>query len=216
MNRLQFHAERPEYLWADAICINQDDVSEKTFQVANMGRIFRNAGQVFAWLGLEGADSALVMNNFKHQVGIMHWVDCEIESYRIWMATQAFFDRPYWKRSWVLQELMPAKGEITVFCGADTLSYKYIHSLHREMYKKMQNGQEYRYEDCECTGPNGRLRYCRRDLILEAAAAVCGRTLPLVMTKHNEHRGRPDTLRDLLYKYRDTKCRILVTKSSRS
>ncbi|KAK0627606.1 heterokaryon incompatibility protein-domain-containing protein [Immersiella caudata] len=39
-------------LWIDAICINQDDIQERSQQVAIMGDIFRNAYGVLVWLGL--------------------------------------------------------------------------------------------------------------------------------------------------------------------
>ncbi|KAH7039821.1 heterokaryon incompatibility protein-domain-containing protein [Microdochium trichocladiopsis] len=45
------HADRRRVIWADAICINQDDVSEKEAQVSLMGRIFSSATQVIADLG---------------------------------------------------------------------------------------------------------------------------------------------------------------------
>lgn len=38
-------------LWADAVCINQRDLTEKTEQVQHMGTIFASASQVIAWLG---------------------------------------------------------------------------------------------------------------------------------------------------------------------
>ncbi|KAH8726468.1 heterokaryon incompatibility protein-domain-containing protein [Phaeosphaeriaceae sp. PMI808] len=38
-------------LWADAICINQDDVAERSEQVQNMATIFSRADIVIAWLG---------------------------------------------------------------------------------------------------------------------------------------------------------------------
>ncbi|KAI0965773.1 heterokaryon incompatibility protein-domain-containing protein [Xylaria arbuscula] len=39
------------YLWADAICINQQDEEEKSRLVQHMGEIFANAKSVYAWLG---------------------------------------------------------------------------------------------------------------------------------------------------------------------
>jgi Heterokaryon incompatibility protein (HET) len=38
-------------LWADAICINQDDIDERSFQVAVMGRIFADSKNATVWLG---------------------------------------------------------------------------------------------------------------------------------------------------------------------
>ncbi len=40
-------------LWADALCINQNDESEKTRQVRMMGDIYSQAQMVVVWLGLE-------------------------------------------------------------------------------------------------------------------------------------------------------------------
>ncbi|EMD00971.1 hypothetical protein BAUCODRAFT_60134, partial [Baudoinia panamericana UAMH 10762] len=43
--------KRQGWLFVDAICINQNDVAERSSQVALMGQIYRNAYQVLAWLG---------------------------------------------------------------------------------------------------------------------------------------------------------------------
>ncbi|KAG8165466.1 hypothetical protein KVR01_004018 [Diaporthe batatas] len=38
-------------LWVDALCINQEDDAEKSYQVRLMTEIFRNSRRCFAWLG---------------------------------------------------------------------------------------------------------------------------------------------------------------------
>ena len=43
--------ERPRYLWADAVCIDQDNVQERSQQVAIMAQIFKASIRVLAWLG---------------------------------------------------------------------------------------------------------------------------------------------------------------------
>jgi hypothetical protein len=48
-------------LWIDAICINQNDVSEKNGQLAMMGDIYRQADRVHAWLGESAEDSDRIM-----------------------------------------------------------------------------------------------------------------------------------------------------------
>lgn len=53
------HTER--MLWIDAICINQDDLDERNFQVRLMWHIYSVAGQVMVWLGEEGDDSDVAM-----------------------------------------------------------------------------------------------------------------------------------------------------------
>jgi hypothetical protein len=41
----------PRYLWADAICINQNDDEEKAIQVTQMGEVYRAARHTIIWLG---------------------------------------------------------------------------------------------------------------------------------------------------------------------
>ena len=43
----------PQWYWIDAICMNQQDISERNAQVARMADIFRAAQQVLVWLGKE-------------------------------------------------------------------------------------------------------------------------------------------------------------------
>lgn len=50
LRRLRFE-DRNRYLWIDAVCINQDDATDKSRQVAMMGSIYRSARQVVCWLG---------------------------------------------------------------------------------------------------------------------------------------------------------------------
>ena len=45
------------YVWADAICINQNDPAEKSTVVQHMDKIFGAAEKVFAWLGVSEVDS---------------------------------------------------------------------------------------------------------------------------------------------------------------
>ncbi|KAF8849459.1 HET-domain-containing protein, partial [Acephala macrosclerotiorum] len=49
--------EAPEYLWADAICINQTDESEKSAQVAIMAEIYAAAYQVITYTGPTNEDT---------------------------------------------------------------------------------------------------------------------------------------------------------------
>lgn len=45
------YPDRVRTLWIDAICINQQNSTEKGPQVALMGRIYRQADTVLCWLG---------------------------------------------------------------------------------------------------------------------------------------------------------------------
>jgi hypothetical protein len=54
------YPDKPRVLWADAICINQEDNEEKMKQVEMMHDVYKNASQVLVWLGeaVEGTDKA--------------------------------------------------------------------------------------------------------------------------------------------------------------
>ena len=43
--------DRVRYLWVDAVCINQNDSTEKSRQVAMMSIIYKSARRVICWLG---------------------------------------------------------------------------------------------------------------------------------------------------------------------
>lgn len=47
-------------LWIDAICINQNDVDERSHQVAMMAEIYTNASKVVSWLG---AENRIILSN---------------------------------------------------------------------------------------------------------------------------------------------------------
>ncbi|KAF4958054.1 hypothetical protein FGADI_2684 [Fusarium gaditjirri] len=44
-------SSEPRVLWVDALCINQQDTTERNHQVGMMGDIFRRAERVLVWLG---------------------------------------------------------------------------------------------------------------------------------------------------------------------
>lgn len=58
-------------LWADAICINQKDVQEKSQQVAMMARIYQKARRVLIWLGESCEKSQRAMEGYRFIAGMM-------------------------------------------------------------------------------------------------------------------------------------------------
>lgn len=50
LRRLRRH-KKTRILWIDLICINQDDIAERSFQVQLMGEIYANARRGVVWLG---------------------------------------------------------------------------------------------------------------------------------------------------------------------
>lgn len=140
------------YVWIDALCINQDDIAEKNVQVAMMGDIYKHAERVLACVGAHADDSEYLLRVIQDEaelytiipkiVDLDEWVPLrdelppklhrEICNWLLQMvplgftrrarAYAAFFQRPYFHRVWVLQELYMAR-EIVVCCGNDQLPF---------------------------------------------------------------------------------------------
>lgn len=52
---IDFTTKAMSYIWIDAICINQDSMTERSSQVRIMDRVYRQAVKVLIWLGPEDA-----------------------------------------------------------------------------------------------------------------------------------------------------------------
>jgi hypothetical protein len=51
-----------QLVWADAICINQDDILERNQQVSIMNQIYLRASRVYIWIGSGDEDSVSALN----------------------------------------------------------------------------------------------------------------------------------------------------------
>jgi hypothetical protein len=88
-------------LWIDAICINQDDISERNQQVRIMPHIYTRAQVVLVWLGsadgIEGMKKPEEERIEKHGWGIFRDVFKEMRTV------------DYWNRVWIIQEIGKAR-----------------------------------------------------------------------------------------------------------
>lgn len=122
-------------LWIDALCINQDEIQERNQQVLLMYKIYQKAEQVPIWLGEESDDSNLAMDliagmqedpsvnpdPFESLLKLHGSGDGEHlnpQDPQEWKAFQKLMGRPWWRRIWVVQELMAAQGKAIVGCGS--------------------------------------------------------------------------------------------------
>ena len=108
----------PHPFWADAICIDQQNVSERDAQVRIMGRIFSTAAHTLVWLAnldeeltqvlrtiMEQGDDSLAM---KERVGL--WQQTE-DNY---ITSLKLANNPYWTRLWVVQRIFLPKTSSSV------------------------------------------------------------------------------------------------------
>jgi Heterokaryon incompatibility protein (HET) len=132
--------DRVMILWNDFLCISQDDLNEKSAQVAMIGKVFREADCVRVWVGEHEWDSEMLFRGWpeddelKRESTPMSLVKAfdrmvlrrselsRAESKRradVWMC---FFNRRYWGRTWIVQEVYQAK-KIVVHCGEDEMTW---------------------------------------------------------------------------------------------
>ncbi|KAH8762463.1 heterokaryon incompatibility protein-domain-containing protein [Diaporthe sp. PMI_573] len=134
------HLDRRRYVWADAVCINQADLSERGRQVSIMRHIYTKARRVLVWLGQDKANYAKLAfsticeivrswrppNNPNRFSSYKDAFEPQKDGLSIdedgWTALQALFQTDYFTRFWVIQELVLGQNA-TVVWGGHTISW---------------------------------------------------------------------------------------------
>lgn len=126
-------------LWVDAVCINQMDMAEQSAQVNMMRTIFANSWTTVAYLGNATENSRLAIELLKALAGT--WSDTfevapsmvsELEAdpgahgHGRWLALHEFLQRPYWLRLWIVQEIVLAPDNMSMFAGYDSISWRQV------------------------------------------------------------------------------------------
>ncbi|KAF2020197.1 HET-domain-containing protein [Aaosphaeria arxii CBS 175.79] len=124
----------PKFFWIDAICINQDDVFERNHQVALMKDIYRLAAEVYIWLG-KGADNSDLAMTWLAKKATRKLRPRGPSGYsNIWSMEEGkalvrLCERPYWRRMWIIQEVLHANN-ITLLCGSKSVKWAAVESLY--------------------------------------------------------------------------------------
>jgi hypothetical protein len=112
-------------LWIDAICIDQSSISERNYQVREMGRIYRQAREVHTWLGPAYPDSEEAFDQLNRCLrGHFKWY----KKHKALSVTEMSWpleilrQSSYWTRIWIVQELVLAQ-KITLRCGDSRLAW---------------------------------------------------------------------------------------------
>jgi hypothetical protein len=134
LKRLRHGITEPRKVWVDSICINQNDINERNHQMRLMTRIYKSAACVVVHLG-ESADRSDEAMDWIQEVDIPSddttdpsdrfsesaaWNDPTAHPDKAVM--QALFNRPWFTRVWVLQEVHMASKAI-VYCGNRTVDW---------------------------------------------------------------------------------------------
>jgi hypothetical protein len=128
------------YLWADGICNNQDDLAERAAQVPLMAELYAKANIVHAYLGEKDEYAASALETSVVLAGLMNPVRYSgaaiipvhaLEDEKVfakvgskpptpdqWWAWCIFLPRPWFSRTWILQEAALAGPRRAVLhCG---------------------------------------------------------------------------------------------------
>lgn len=127
-------------VWIDAICINQQNLYERSAQVAQMGEIYRLAGSTIIYLGNEDKDST-----FLHSMAQDYMQESTQRSYygesitrktgapefreeRQLQSLRSVSARPWFTRTWIIQEVMLSRS-LHVLIGRHTYPWSVFVNL---------------------------------------------------------------------------------------
>lgn len=138
-------ADRSRLVWADAICINQTDLTEKAHQLRLIHRVYSSATKVLVWLGPPDAHTDVAMDTLG-QIGAAFAQDLSIQEDQLdwhvinrgrdpvqarkvgfkglpspdslnWISLFHLLNRPWFQRIWVIQEIYFSRKH-EFYCGA--------------------------------------------------------------------------------------------------
>ncbi|KAF2240006.1 HET-domain-containing protein, partial [Viridothelium virens] len=119
------HHEHDRRLWIDAVCIDEDNVTERNRQVEMMADIYGNADCVRIWLGNPSESSRIAIRFIKKEVLQLQHFDelCESEkATEKWKSLLELMQRPWFSRRWVVQEVALARKAI-IHCGSAKIAW---------------------------------------------------------------------------------------------
>lgn len=159
----------PRYLWADALCINQQDINEKNVQVAKMGEIYSGASSVLVWLGHGDQRTG-------HVIALSRELCSTAEQYAVQDVPEAsmdlrgdiwdgpanisshqlskrdrialdfdfrgmdeFYSQPWFQRLWVIQEVALAR-RIMIRCGSHEIAWETLVTAARVQSQSVRRG----------------------------------------------------------------------------
>lgn len=120
-------------VWVDAICINQSDLEERSQQVQRMKQIYSSAQIVLIWLGEAEPAGAVPLVDLLFTLAEIHDSKESNSAHTLleptgssnlglpersaaqWHLLNKLFNRPWYRRAWVLQEISVAKACVVVW-----------------------------------------------------------------------------------------------------
>lgn len=131
-------------LWADAVCINQGDVEERSTQVAIMHEVYRKSSKVLVWLGRADSSNdaafaiieacskvpiALRLGDDTHCSALTESLTFTLKHEALDVLDRCLYSfglllqRPWFSRLWVVQEVTVGR-KVRVYCGKRSVTWE--------------------------------------------------------------------------------------------
>jgi Heterokaryon incompatibility protein (HET) len=135
-------------LWADAACINQDDLEERSQQVRIMSTIYAKATRTLVWLGSDSHEYQEVFP-LMEKIGSLYCEEnsitpadlCKLDHFvelrrfsidklrgiegATWARFDKFYDLPYFFRTWCIREVNVSK-EVVAVLGLNQIHFNLV------------------------------------------------------------------------------------------
>jgi len=183
-------------LWIDAISIDQANVLEQNHQVQMMREIYTQACCVWVWLG-EADDATMsdvAMQYLETRVALN---GKDFNPKKLWNARKAkailrLCEKEYWRRIWIVQEVLLAK-EVKILCGGRCVQWIKLQQLLIDLQAISDRGRS--------------LHVVGAPAVLDSPAAVIirakarwnGDPQPLTLLLEQYHRQHSTDVRDKVY-----------------
>ena len=128
LSKALFHlrlGDRIRVLWVDAICINQQDLAERSHQVTLLRDTFESAENVIIWLGEDTGDAKEAFDILR-TIDHFSLSDKDIRSFLMLKGhkvLEKLLERSWFRRIWVIQELICAM-KATITCGSHAMEWE--------------------------------------------------------------------------------------------
>ena len=141
------HKDKTRYLWVDAICINQQDQSERSHQIQSMLPIYRKARKVLVWLGEHGNHTRLALHCValgtasEIPAGLISIISkplCTRHEQAFLLGLHDLLSRDWYDRLWVKQEVWAAQV-VEMVCADHTLPWNVAVTLACELLSYRQD-----------------------------------------------------------------------------
>ncbi|KAM3064776.1 hypothetical protein ACMFMG_008361 [Clarireedia jacksonii] len=145
----------PRILWADSICINQEDVAERGKQVELMGKIYSKASQVLMYIGSDNDGHGEAVASLVSELDVMILREIERAGHswnafpslsaeergrfladRRWNSLLIMTQQPWFGRGWIIQEAALSTNGLMIW-GTMEISWRKLVRIYAWMINRL-------------------------------------------------------------------------------